>query len=295
MPGRGPGRDQQPVVGRRLGAGVDLAAVEVDGGDLGAGAQVDVVVVVPVLLHDVRRLRRRVAEQDALGERRPLVGQVPLGGEHHDPALVAVLAELAGGVRGGDAPADDDDVHECPWVSAPAAIERTLARYARGGFRRHTPRAQSDPGAVGSDLAALLDVRGARALLVHHEREHEREHARGDQDPAEGLAGDVLVERAPRSTAPVSRIRPRTSRTMPRPIPMIHSFVRRRRCAASPPRVLRARPDSVHRRPDGPRALGPASPTTAGRSRRRACPRAWELRYPATAGRSWPRASRDAS
>ena len=106
---RAGGQDQGAV--RQPGAvgQLDLVRSAVDRGHHGAAAQVDVVLGVPRLgVHD-RLVELVLAGQVALGQRRPLVGQLVLGGEQGDRSVVALLAERLGGLGPGQAPADDHD------------------------------------------------------------------------------------------------------------------------------------------------------------------------------------------
>ena len=93
-----PGRQQQPVVGLLAVAGVHGVRREVDRGDGGAQPQVDVVLVVPVGVVHEGGLELVGAEQVALGQRGPLVGQVVLVAEHHHRALEPGVAEPLDGL-----------------------------------------------------------------------------------------------------------------------------------------------------------------------------------------------------
>ena len=69
-------------------------------------------------------------------------------------------------------------------------------------------------------VATLLHVRGLRALLVEDQRQHEGQDADDQQiQPTVSVAMFCSIESG-RLTAPMTRMRPTTSRTMPTPIPM---------------------------------------------------------------------------
>ena len=86
-----------------LGAGVEVH-------DRCARAHLDVVLGVPALRVDERRRPVLAAAQVALRQRRAVVGRVHLAGDEDDRAVEAAGAQLRGGVRGGDAAADQQDV-----------------------------------------------------------------------------------------------------------------------------------------------------------------------------------------
>src|SRR5699024_8168514 len=84
------------------------------------------------------------AEQDSLGQRRAFVRSVRFGADKDDVAGVPLVAQLFGGVRAGQAGADDDGVHEVLRVRS-----RNSARL-RGSSRISPNRAEvvvRDPGA----------------------------------------------------------------------------------------------------------------------------------------------------
>ena len=74
-----------------------------------AAAQVDVVLGVPLLGVDDGVVELGLAGEVALRQRRPLVGQLVLGGEQGDRPVVPLLAQRLGGLGAGQAAADDDD------------------------------------------------------------------------------------------------------------------------------------------------------------------------------------------
>src|SRR6185436_7617202 len=80
-------------------------------------SQVDDVVVVEGRRLDVRlRLVLDLAAQEALRERRPVVGRAVVGGEDRDEVLPARLPVLHRKARRGEAPSDDDDLSGHPWL-----------------------------------------------------------------------------------------------------------------------------------------------------------------------------------
>ena len=54
-------------------------------------------------------MKLHLALQERLGERRTLIGQLPLVGEEDDLAVIAVLAQAGRGLHAGVPGADDDD------------------------------------------------------------------------------------------------------------------------------------------------------------------------------------------
>jgi hypothetical protein len=83
--------------------------VEVEARDRLGEPEVDVVLVVPLRRPDVRRLAILLALEEALRQRRPLVGNLGLLGEQHDVVVVPALAKLHDGPSGCQAATHDDD------------------------------------------------------------------------------------------------------------------------------------------------------------------------------------------
>ncbi len=90
----GTGRQQEPVEASRVAVRDHLVTVEVETGDRRPEVQLNVTIVVPGAVVDLHRLLLRGAEEDALGQRRSLVGQVRLGAEDLDASLVPVAPQL---------------------------------------------------------------------------------------------------------------------------------------------------------------------------------------------------------
>ena len=117
--------DARDVQAPRLGTGGEEQAVVVDplatrehdlgGGDVDAlrghaGAQLDLLFRVERLLVHVGLVARRLAAQVILRQRRSFVGTLLLGADEQHAAVEPLLAEGLGGLRAGQAGADD---HEC--------------------------------------------------------------------------------------------------------------------------------------------------------------------------------------
>ena len=77
------------------------------------------VVAVPGGRVDGEVVERLLARQVLLGQRRPLVGQVLLGGEQCDMTVKVVVAQCLSGLGSGETAADNDECRRlCPVGSA---------------------------------------------------------------------------------------------------------------------------------------------------------------------------------
>jgi hypothetical protein len=91
--------------------GAEPVASRVDRGHPGAHPQLDPLVGVPRLVVREGLVTLVLAEQVALGQRRPLVGQLRFLADQHHPAVEALRPQRLGGLRAGQRRAHD---HEHP-------------------------------------------------------------------------------------------------------------------------------------------------------------------------------------
>ena len=180
------GGEQQPVVGQVLGIGADRVRVGVERRAGEPSRSSTSWSSVPARVVDERLLELLVAQEVALGQRRPLVGQVGLGGEQHQPSVVPRRAERLGAVRGGESAADE---HDGPgavgqsWRSLTAAGQRE--ELCAGG-RVLTQRAEERRGDGAGTGRAHAAQAHARVLGLDHDP-----HAAGREVVLEVL-GDLL-------------------------------------------------------------------------------------------------------
>ncbi|RPK66146.1 hypothetical protein EES43_06515 [Streptomyces sp. ADI96-02] len=102
----GAGRQDQDVVGDGAVRRVQPVRTGVQGGDVQPEAQRDV----QRLEVDVEGGVLGLAQQDRLGQRRPVVGLVGFGADQGDGAGEAAFAQRDGGLHAGHARSDDHDV-----------------------------------------------------------------------------------------------------------------------------------------------------------------------------------------
>src|SRR4030095_929298 len=106
------GQDQAAAVAELVAdLGGDRAGGLVQGAGPGRQEQLDLVVAVPDLVVGPDVVAPGLAAQERLGQRRPLVRQLRLGGQHHGGALAAGGPDALGRLGGGDAAADDHELH----------------------------------------------------------------------------------------------------------------------------------------------------------------------------------------
>jgi hypothetical protein len=106
------GQDQAAAVAELVAdLGGDRAGGLVQGAGPGRQQQLDLVVAVPGLVVGADVVAPGLAAQERLGQRRPLVRQLRLGGQHHGRALATGGPEALGRLGGGDPAADDHELH----------------------------------------------------------------------------------------------------------------------------------------------------------------------------------------
>ena len=121
----GAGGDEQPVVGQLVAVVQHQAVIDrLQAHGVAAQAQLDIALAVPVIRPEGELRRLGIPRQDALGERRAVVGAQRLGADHRDGAGVVVAAQRLDGPLGGEAAAGDDDV---------AAVAILIHRDTRAG------------------------------------------------------------------------------------------------------------------------------------------------------------------
>jgi hypothetical protein len=91
--------------------GGDGPGGRVQGARPGRQQQLDLVVAVPGLVVGAGLVAPGLAAEELLGQRRPLVGELRLGGQHHGRALAAGRSDPLGRLGGGDPAADDHELH----------------------------------------------------------------------------------------------------------------------------------------------------------------------------------------
>ena len=179
---------------QRLGLGRHGLRGDVDGVGPGAEPEVDVVGGVPGLVVHGRLVGRVLPEQEALGQRRPLVRQPLLPREQDDPPLEPLVAQGLHGLGAGEATADDDvrlTAHHptlvAEWSNGQSAVQRRRAGVGEGGHLVH-------------DDAQPAGVIGGGVEL----RQEHRVDGRGSADDE---CGDELLDDVA-SAAPSARERP---------------------------------------------------------------------------------------
>lgn len=123
------GGKQQLVEGERCSAVEDdLVPGGVEADHLRAGEQVDLVLRIPGVVVDEHRLTLRRANEEALGERRPLVRSIRFVTDEVDAAREALGAERLCSLGAGKSRADD---HECALVRHGTTVLRLVHRPSR--------------------------------------------------------------------------------------------------------------------------------------------------------------------
>lgn len=123
-------RDHQPSV--RVGAarGGHLSRGRVDAGDL-ADPDVDVALGEPVGLLQTRVGGLGLTAQELLAQRRPLVGQCGVVGQHGDRGVGVVLSERRRRAQSGGAASDDEEARRLHRTGYPVGSGSTRSRQRR--------------------------------------------------------------------------------------------------------------------------------------------------------------------
>ncbi len=139
LPRGSTGGQQQAVVGEIPVRQRHSTAIQVDGPDPFVEEGLDLMLVVPLCVVDEDRVGLGRAEQQPLGQRRSLIGEVRLGADQGDVLGVALLAQLTHRVRCGEPPTDDDGIHN--WLIP--RCERGVRRAGSGPGHRRAARSRA--------------------------------------------------------------------------------------------------------------------------------------------------------
>ena len=144
-----------PVLDRGAVADLHPPRSPVDPCRADAESQVDALVAKQRLGPQRQAMDVHLALEKRLRQRRALIGQVLLGGQKDDVALVAFLAQADGGLNACMAGADDDDRGgRHGFNSTLAEGRRPPPPKGRAGRARSTARARSPAAPEGRRLAA---------------------------------------------------------------------------------------------------------------------------------------------
>ena len=171
----------------------DPAGRGVQRGGGGTGPERDVVLGEPTLGLDRQFVLTALAQQEVLGQRRTLVGQVRLGGQDRHGAFAAGVAEGAGRGQPGR-PAADDDHSGAPRSRAFEHVEPVVRAVLAA------QRMEVDAGRQRAVHLPALERILARLLGPVHCQQH----AAGGERPRSRCPGRARAARAPSSRGPPS-------------------------------------------------------------------------------------------